>query len=167
MTNIRRYKGKGKTYFVTSVTLGRLPILVENIDFLWRAVDSAKSKSPFELIAWVILPDHFHLLIDPRNHDLSELMRRIKLSFSAHYRKRIGITNGRVWQYRFWDHIIRNGDDMNRHIDYTHYNPVKHGLVLDPSAYPYSSIRAYCETGLYARDWGVKDGIDIVGEFGE
>ena len=167
MTNIRRHFKKGNIYFLTHVTERRMPILADNFDLLWQAMQSMKTKFPFKLMACAVLPDHLHMLIDPGEQDLSELIRRIKLSFSANYRRRTGIRGGRVWQYRFWDHIIRDPDDMNRHIDYIHYNPVKHGLVTDPFEYPHSSMHEYYERGYYASDWGMKEVINIAGEFGE
>ena len=70
-------------------------------------------------------------------------------------------------RYRFWDHVIRDENDMNSHLDYIHYNPVKHGLVDDPFDWKDSSIHGYHRRGLYERDWGVSREIDFVGEFGE
>jgi putative transposase len=152
---------------MTHVTENRAPLLIENFDFLWRAIESVKTNPPFALIAWVALRDHFHLIVDPGQHDLSGLMRRIKLSLSSRYRRRAGLDSGRVWQYRFWDHVICDQADMNRHIDYIHYNPVKHGLVVRPFDHPYSSIHDFRQQGLYADDWGIKEEIAFEGEFGE
>ncbi|MFH2089742.1 MAG: transposase [Pseudomonadota bacterium] len=152
---------------MTHVTQNRDPLLIDNFDFLRQAISSVQMKLPYELIAWVAIPDHFHLIIDPDVHDFSGLMRRIKLSFSAHLRKREGVDCGRVWQYRFWDHIIRDQDDLNRHIDYIHYNPVKHGLVASPFDHPYSSIHEYRKRGYYRDDWGTKEEIIFDGKFGE
>ena len=167
MTNIRRYKRDGNVYFMTHVTVNRITVLVDNFDLLWPAIESVWTKFPYELIAWVVLPEHLHLLLDPGRHDLSGLMRRIKLSFSGRLRCRRQLTAGRVWQYRFWDHVIRNQADMNRHIDYIHYNPVKHGLVTAPCDYRYSSFHDYRKQGYYADDWGAERPMIFDGEFGE
>lgn len=167
MTNIRRYFDKGNIYFLTHVTNNRLPILVRNFDLFWEALCSFGKDFEFEIIAWVVLPDHFHIIIDPEDADLSNLMRKIKLSFAANYRKRAGLNSGRVWQYRFWDHIIRNNEDMSRHIDYIHYNPVKHSLVRSPFEYPHSSIHKYFGEGYYDHDWGIKDDPSTEGNYGE
>ena len=103
----------------------------------------------YENIAWALLPDHFHLLIDPKGNDLSVLMKKVKLSFSANYRKFKSIKSGKIWQNRFWDHIIRNEEDYNNHLNYIHYNPVEAGLVTRPEDYLYSSARDYAyEQGL-------------------
>jgi len=134
---------------------------------LWESINSYQEKDGFDLISWVILPDHMHLLVNPKKNNLSLLMRRIKLSFSTRYRRVCQIKSGRVWQYRFWDHIIRDQNDMNHHFDYIHYNPVKHGYVKSPFDWVYSSIHEYKEKGIYQDDWGVKNEIIFNGRFGE
>ncbi len=129
MTNIRRYFRKGNLYFLTHITHNRMPILVSNHDLLQTAIDT-KLKKPTELLAWVVMPDHLHVIIDPDQIDLSLLMRQFKLSFVARYRERAGLRRGRVWQYRFWDHQIRNESDLKLHLDYIRYDPVKHGVDI-------------------------------------
>jgi putative transposase len=106
-------------------------------------------------------------LIDAKGNDISTLMKKLKLSFSARYRKAEGLKSGRVWQYRYWDHIIRNQKDMDRHMDYIHYNPVKHRFVVDPFKYHYSSIHQYYKNGHYSNDWGMKESIEFEDGFGE
>ncbi len=144
-----------------------MPILIDQFDLLWPAIQTVKKEMPFDLIAWVVLSDHLHMVIDPLENDLSSLMKRIKLSFSTSYRKRAGRREGRVWQYRFWDHIIRDQSDMNRHIDYIHYNSVKHGLTASPFDWKYSSIHEYLRDGYYPKDWGVEGVLEFEGAFGE
>ena len=165
MSNIRRYFKKGNIYFLTHVTYQRQPILSENMDLLLNSLFKFTLKTPYNIIAWVILPEHFHVLIDPFDNNLSLLMRKIKLSFSSSYRKQTNLNSGRTWQYRFWDHVIRDETDMNNHIDYIHYNPVKHGLVERPFDWKFSSIHNYKE--YYQDNWGVKKIIKFDGEFGE
>ena len=166
MTNIRRYFNEGNIYFLTHVTKNRCPLLINHVDLLQNSIKNSQEKFPFIIIAWVILPDHFHMLIDPVDCHLSSLMRKIKLSFSKKIRNQIGVNSSRIWQNRYWDHIIRNEEDFNLHIDYIHYNPVKHGIVNDPFKYSYSSIHKYYKEGFYAREWGAKE-IKFVGEYGE
>ncbi len=167
MTNIRRYFLSGNYYFMTHVTHNRAPILVEHFDILWAAICDIKNRYPFEIIAWCILPDHVHILINPGQTQISAVMRRIKLSFANRYRNRIGVKRGRIWQNRFWDHQIRNEIDLNRHIDYIHYNAVKHGLVDAPTEYRYSSFANYFREGYYAADWGILKPRNNNGDFGE
>jgi putative transposase len=167
MSLLRRYYSAGYVYFVTVVTYDRKPILTDNYDLFNRAMEIADKQIPFKNIAGVILPEHFHTIIDPGDGDLSEIIKRIKLSFGGQYRDRYGLKSGRLWQLRFWDHVIRNTRDMNRHIDYIHYNPVRHGLVRRPIDYEYSSFGAYMKQGYYSSDWGVNRKIEVSGEFGE
>jgi putative transposase len=70
------------------------------------------------------------------------------------------------WQRRFWEHQIRNDLDFERHVDYIHYNPVKHGLVTQVSQWPYSTFHRYVNHGVYPRDWGNDPG-EVVGDAGE
>jgi putative transposase len=167
MTNIRRHFEPGQICFLTHVTFNREPLLITHFDLLWQAIETYRLDCGFDLVAWVVLPNHMHLLIAPNDNDVSLLMSRIKLSFSAQVRRKLGLPDGRVWQYRFWDRIMRDQNDTNTHIDYIHYNPVKHECVTDPFAWTYSSLAEYHARGLYARDWGVKETLEFEGEFGE
>jgi putative transposase len=64
-----------------------------------------------------------------------------------------------LWQRRFWEHEIRDQEDFNRHFDYIHWNPVKHGHVARIIDWPYSTFHKYVAQGVYSSDWG-GDGID-------
>jgi putative transposase len=128
-----------------------------------QKISHAKSV---DLIAWVILPDHFHVVVDIERLTISSYMQSAKQSFSMKYLERTG-QSGKVWQYRFWDHIVRGEDDLRRHLDYIHYNPVKHGIVADPFSYRLSSAAVYLERGQYERDWGTRSEPDLDGEYGE
>ena len=143
MKKFRRYFRYGDICFITNVTYERAPLLIENIELFEEALANTKSKCPIELIAWVILPDHHHFIIDPGIHNVSNIMQRLKLSFASLCRKAEGFRSGRIWQNRFWDHIIRDEDDLCRHIDYIHFNPVKHGIVKSPFAWKHSSVFQY------------------------
>ncbi|MFQ5452576.1 MAG: transposase [Candidatus Zixiibacteriota bacterium] len=166
MSKLKRYNNNGNIYFVTNVTNNRNTILIDNSTLLYDTLNDIESRYNVILIAWVLLPDHFHLLIDTKDYNLSDLMQKIKLSFSKKYRFQLNV-GGQIWQKRFWDHIIRNQLDMNAHIDYIHYNPVKHGYVKKPIDWKHSSFHKYLEEGFYNDDWGVKDQIEIDGNFGE
>jgi putative transposase len=88
-------------------------------------------------------------------HAISAIMQSVKLRFTHRYKKTLGINNGNpVWQRRFWDHIARDQNDINRHLDYIHYNPVKHGYAPGPLDYSFSSFPTYVERGVYRLDWG-------------
>ncbi len=165
MSNIRRYYKEGQVYFITCVTHKRKRILTPNIDLFWDGVESTKNRLAFKILAWVINPDHFHMIIDPKNSDLSDIVKRMKLSFSKKIRFRYKGVTGRIWQNRFWDHVIRDQKDLDKHLDYIHYNPVKHNLAESPYEYEYSSIHKYSD--FYGDDWGAKEPININGQFGE
>jgi len=120
----------------------------------------------FKIPAFVALPDHVHILINPGGTNVSLILQRIKLSFSKKVRYLLGQSSGQIWQKRFWDHIIRNQEDMNKHIDYIHYNPVKHGYTNRPHDWKYSTFPEYYKRGYYSEDWGEMDPL-IKGEFGE
>jgi len=167
MTNIRRYFRDNDIVFITSVTHKRRLILIDNFSILWDAIHKQLEKNIIDLRAWVVLPDHFHLLLSAQGINFSDLLRKIKLSFSSSYRKKNHLKSGRIWQYRFWDHIIRDQDDLNKHIDYIHYNPVKHGLTFDPFKWKYSSFRKCFNDGFYTEGWGVKDKLNFGEDFGE
>ncbi len=164
MSNLRRYYATGQVYFTTHVTYRRAPILAGNELLLLDAFNRVRRRHSFLLLAWAIMPDHFHAILIPRYNDLSEIARRVKLSFSYRYKRIRADRRGRLWQYRFWDHVIRDDEDMRRHTQYIHFNPVKHGLVEDPAAYPWSSYHRFCEDG---EGPVVKDVIAGQGEFGE
>jgi putative transposase len=167
MRNVKRYYLPNRIYFVTHVTHNRDPILVDNFDILWKVLENHRVNNNYRLIAWVVLPDHWHALIDPKANDMALLMKKIKLSFSSYYRKDTNLNTVKLWQHRYWDHMIRNQADFNRHIDYIHYNPVKHGLVNRPMDYRYSSFGDYFKGGVYNSDWGSNKGIGTDGEYGE
>ena len=167
MKNLRRYFKKGHLYFLTHVTNNREKILINNFDLLWCSISKYKKESQYNLIAWVVLPEHMHFILDPIDNDISKLMKKIKLSFSMNYLKSQNLRSGRIWQNRFWDHQIRNENDLNKHIDYIHFNPVKHNHVSTPKNWRYSSFKQYLERGVYPNDWGRKKTIEIEGDFGE
>jgi putative transposase len=152
---------------VTSVTHGRTPLLIEHFSLFWEAVERSKDRSHIEVIAWVVLPEHFHMIIDPKGEELSGVLRRMKLSFANQFYREGGEVGGRIWQPRFWDHIIRDQEDMNRHIDYIHYNPVKHGHTANHHQWGYSSLGKYLKDGYYSADWGVNERLHFSGGYGE
>ncbi len=165
LVKIKRIYCKGYSYFITNVTYDRRPILLDNVDLLWKSIDSIHNRIDFDLMAWVILPEHFHFLIDIKEANISDVLQRIKLSFSNNYRQIYGFDYGKVWQNGFWDHIIRDEPDLNNHLNYIHFNPVKHGLINRPFDYEQSSMRKYKDN--YAEDWGVIEAPEFEGKFGE
>lgn len=166
MSKLLRYYEPGQCCFFTSVTYRRQRILDVNPRLLLRAVCRARKSSRFDVLAWVVLPDHIHAIFEAPNADVPRIMQQIKLSFSLQWRWLYG-GSGPVWQHRYWDHIIRSQEDMNKHLDYIHYNAVKHGLADGPSEWRLSSFRSYLQKGLYDIDWGQHNTGDNVGDYGE
>jgi putative transposase len=167
MSRLRRYNCEGYPYFTTCVTHRRYPILTDHFGIFRESMKFTRRIFVLDIVAWVVLPDHFHFIVSQKDATISEIMRRLKTKFSGLYRSTHSLQSGPLWQKRFWDHVIRDDNDMNRHIDYIHYNPVRHGLVRQPADYAFSSFSKYVEQGLYAADWGSIDTIQIDGDFGE
>ncbi len=163
----RRAKTPGATYFFTLVTHNRRKFLCapENIVLLRQAFRYVMTGHPFKIEAIVVLPDHIHSLwtLPAGDADFSTRWRLIKSYFSHHcattYQGQVSASRQSkqekaVWQRRFWEHQIRDEDDFIRHVEYIHYNPVKHGLVNAPLDWAHSSFRRYVEAGRYPADWG-------------
>jgi putative transposase len=163
----RRVKTKGATYFFTVVTYNRHKILChnKNINLLRGAFQYVMEKHPFKIDAIVILPDHLHCLwtLPEGDGDFSTRWRLIKSYFSRQcdtkYQGKISASRQSkkekaIWQRRFWEHQIRNEQDFINHVDYIHYNPVRHELVATPKDWQYSSFHRYVQDGIYDESWG-------------
>jgi len=167
MTYYRRTR-IGTTFFFTLVTYHRRPILCYSTIrlSLRRAIDDVRKTRPFAINAWVLMPDHLHCVwtLPSGDSDFSmrwSLIKRSVSSFSpdvvldpdvrnASARKHREST---IWQRRFWEHLIRDDADFERHLDYIHYNPVRHGYVTRAVDWPYSTIHRYVRDGVYPIDW--------------
>ena len=156
MPNYHRFRVEGGTYFFTVVTYHRRPFLVTPSaqKILHDAWETAQTRFPFETLAVCLLPDHLHCMwkLPEGDSNYSIRWRVIKNLFSARYLKKIGIEEQRnesrkkrheaaIWQRRFWEHWIRDDHDFFNHMNYNHYNPVKHGYVSRPDDWEYSSYR--------------------------
>ncbi len=168
MSNYRRVYLPGGTYFFTVVTLDRVPVFIneDRVEALRQAFRKVMAVRPFRIDAMVVLPEHLHciLRLPEGDADYSSRWREIKKAAS----RRIGMdTNARnermVWQRRFWEHAIRDEEDWRRHVDYIHYNPVKHGLVSSPGEWAWSSFGNAVSKGWYEETWGANEPITIVG----
>ena len=168
MPNYRRAYTEGGTYFFTLVTHQRTPIFTENVFIteLKNAIKEVKLHSPFDVKAWVVLPDHMPFVwsLPPGDSNYSKRIGKIKVEFTK--RIKAGVNNlnpqiqsklnkreSNIWQRRFWEHEIRNQSDLQKHVDYVHYNPVKHGLVKNVVDWPYSTFHKYVRTGVYHKSW--------------
>ncbi len=176
MPEYRRAYIPGGSFFFTLVTNQRRKILTlpESREALRYAFSMVQNLNSFEIIAICLLPDHLHCIwtLPVVDADYSTRWKMIKAFFSRKYLRAGGmsgeislskIQKGEVgvWQRRFWEHTLRDEIDFNRHLDYLHFNPVKHGLVEEVSAWPWSSFHRYVRTGYYPVDWGGNDHLKL------
>jgi putative transposase len=162
MVRYRRNFVPGGTYFFTVALADRTSsALVHHVSDLRVAFRIARHERPFTIEAIVILPEHLHAIwtLPPGDSDFSGRWRRIKAHFT-HRLVAAGVPVKRhrdgkyaLWQRRFWEHTIRNEIDFERHVDYVHFNPVKHKLVRRAREWPYSSFHVYVRRGLKPADW--------------
>jgi len=173
MTEYRRAKIQGATYFFTVNCAERHGnhLLVDSIDLLRQIFRKVKSEDPFEIDAMVVLPEHLHCIwtLPPGDADYQTHWALIKAGFSraipvGERRSMSRIKRGErgIWQRRYWEHLIRDDQDFERHVDYIHWNPVKHGWVRRVGDWPHSSFHAYVRRGIYPVNWAceLKEAID-------
>ena len=177
MSWYRRVRLEGGVFFFTVVTYQRQPILntelgVKCLRNAWRKTNATM---PFRVEAVCVLPDHLHTIwsLPEGDDDYSTRWRKLKGVFSREYRAGGG-SHGEakpsrrrkrevgVWQRRYWEHRIRNVDDFRRHVEYTHFNPVKHGYVTSLADWPLSSFHDHVKKGWIGADWGTIEPDDIV-----
>ena len=159
MSNYRRIRILGGTFFFTLVTYRRTPFFVDDdaVEVLRDAFRRVKNQRDFHIDAIVILPDHLHciLKLPEQDSDYAGRWREIKKLTSRKLSPDSNVQRKRnVWQKRFWEHAIRDEKDWRQHMDYIHYNPVKHGLVSSPADWRWSSFHKFVERGWYEASWG-------------
>src|SRR4051812_13840894 len=136
----RRLRHAGGIYFFTVVTADRRPVFEspDAVAALREALQDVAGSRPFTMLAYALMPDHFHCIwrLPEDDSDFSTRWRLIKLSMT--HKLKIP-----VWQERFWEHLIRDETDFERPMDFVHFNPVKHALANDACAWPHSSLAAY------------------------
>jgi putative transposase len=147
MRNVRRHELLGRPVFLTIVCAQHRPLLRGHESVVIQALAQTRDELHAKVYAHVVMADHLHLVLGELA-SFSIFVLRLKLKV----RRRLG--NGAIWQDRFFDHIIRDEADLHRHLDYVHYNPVKHAVVDQPEAYAFSSYARYLRRGWYATGWG-------------
>lgn len=170
--NYRRAKTKGGTYFFTVVTHARKNILCaeKNVKLIKDAFKKVTKDHPFNIDAFVLLPDHFHCVwtLPENDNDFSTRLRLTKSYFTrkcdARYKTKASNSRAKkkeqsIWQRRFWEHQIKNEKDYEAHVDYIHFNPVKHGYANSPYEWKHSTFHRYVEKGIYGADWSANDEI--------
>ena len=162
MVGYRRNLVPGGTYFFTATLADRYStMLTQHVDALRASVRTIRHRHPFQIDAAVILPDHFHIVMTLPDGDFnfSTRLQLVKRGFTDSVikagQKIERYANGEyaLWQRRFWEHTIRDERDFETHVDYVHFNPVKHGLVTRVSDWPYSSFHRYVKAELLPDDW--------------
>jgi len=152
----RREYIAGGCYFFTVVTARRRRLLAhpEALSLLRDALRHVRRHHAFQIDAMVVLPDHLHCIWTlPRDDDDFSLRWQL---IKRYYHKHTAAEKP-CWQKRFWEHHILDDADYRNHVDYIHYNPVRHGYVLQPGQWPHSSFRRFVRRGFYTPDWGGAD----------
>jgi putative transposase len=180
VSQYRRANTPGGSYFFALVSYRRQAILCDEPirNTLREGIKTVQSSRPFTIDALVLLPDHLHCLwtLPPEDADFSGrwslIKRRVSLVCAELYKREEWLSTSKkkhrestIWQRRFWEHQIRDQADYDRHLDYIHYNPVKHGLCNSPADWPYSTLHRYIRAEKYPSNWAVSvksfDNIDF------
>ena len=151
----------------------RKPVFIDNIDILRTAFRNVQKLYKFEIVAICILPEHIHLILHPENiNNYPKIISSIKHYFSRNVGQvcptddlKIGYKNKRekgIFQRRYWEHTIKDEEELNNQINYIHYNPVKHGLVNNVKDWLYSSFHKFVKLGLYENNWGAEKDIESI-----
>jgi len=183
MATFRRDATPGSTWFFTAVTGDRRPWLAcrTAIACLREAMATTKRLHPFGIIAAVVLPDHVHMLWQLPEGDAEygtrwalikratakALQARNAAPRFVPRRSQARRHESGLWQRRFWEHRIRDDADLQRHVDYIHYNPVKHGYAARASDWPCSSIHRYIGLGWIDANWAAEPATGMAGRMGE
>ena len=174
MVNYRREYILGSTVFLTITLKNRQSDWLScYINELKNAIKTARQRSPFDVIAICVLPEHLHIVMELPSNDsnFSHRVRLIKSLFSQQLALKLALRpNARgeydIWQRRFWEHTIRDEADLQRCVDYVHFNPVKHGLVTQVKDWPFSSFHREVREGRLAENWGGENA-QTTGDWGE
>jgi putative transposase len=176
MTNYRRnFVPGGCLFFTVNLAERKSRLLTDHVDFLRAAFRHTRARYPFTVDAIVVLPDHLHSIwsLPDNDADYATRWRLIKATFSralpageriSPSRRRKGERG--IWQRRYWEHTLRDERDYEQHVDYIHFNAVKHGWVTRVRDWPYSSFHRMVRLGVYPLDWGGDVAIDTTA-FGE
>lgn len=155
--NYKRLFIENTYIFFTIVTYKRKQILINNIDLLRKSFEQCKKIYHFDIFSIVIIPDHIHMIIKPDNiNEYPKIIGQIKSYFTKNVNIEYEINNNReatIWQRRYWEHTISDENDLYRHLDYIHFNPVKHGYVKSVKEWMFSSFAKFVKMKYYEPDW--------------
>jgi putative transposase len=153
----------GMWFFTVNLSDRTSDLLVREIGLLRASAREVRRRYPCRVIAAVVLPDHLHAILQlpAGDADFPGRWRFLKTLFVRALPRSEYIPGNRarrgergIWQRRYWEHMIRDEDDLRAHVDYVHVNPVKHGLVSRVRDWPHSSFSAYVRAGVLPVDWG-------------
>jgi len=148
MANYKRLFLDGHSYYFTIVTHKRNPILIDNIELLRESFRESKRFYIFTIDAIVVLPDHMHMIITPKDvRDYPRIIKSIKYNFSRHFNVEEEQSISRykrkikpIWQKRYYEHTIRDEKDYMRCLEYIRNNPLKHHYVANDEQWEYMSL---------------------------
>lgn len=176
MTDYRRQWHAGGTFFFTVAIADRSSsLLVDRIEDLKQSIRHVHNTKPFHIVAMVVLPEHLHTIwtLPENDADYATRWKMIKAKFSRGMPRdeprstsRVAKGERGIWQRRYWEHTIRDDEDFRRHMDYIHYNPVKHCVVRAVVDWPHSTFHQYVRDGVYPADWGGATDVEAAA-FGE
>lgn len=161
----RAFAPGGTFFFTVNLADRSESLFTDYIDELRAIVMRVRDMHPFHIDAMVVLPEHIHVIwtLPPGDTDYPTRWALIKAGFSSKLPKteRISASRSRkgergIWQRRYWEHLIRDENDFARHVDYIHYNPVKHGYVNSPCDWPHSSVHRFIREGMLPPGWGAE-----------
>lgn len=159
----RNYLAGGTFFFTVKLADPKSRLLVEHIDLLREAYASVQKRYPFETVAICVMPNHLHAIwtLPDGDSDYSLRWRLIKTGFSNHFSASSALSASKqrrhekgIWQRRFYEHTVHNDADLQRCVDYVHFNPVKHGFAASVKDWPFSSFHRFVRDGLLPPDWG-------------
>jgi len=136
-----------RTFFVTSITAGRRSVfqVIRNADLFLKVLQENRAKNRFLLHEYVVMPDHFHLLISPTSDvSLEKAMQYVKGGFSFRVKKEFG-SNLEIWERSFNEVRIKDPHQYAQFREYIHMNPIRAGQAQAPGDYPYSSAHSGAE----------------------
>ena len=143
---------------VTCETFGRQAALSSkpSMHLMRPVLGAVKRRHPFQMLGFVFLPDHAHLLIKPADGvTLDQIMHDLFNTFEHDHREMMGIpSSAPVWQRSYRKVRVHEIDEFADRLDFIHYNPVDHGLAERPEEWPHSSYAAWVERNVYKLGWG-------------
>ncbi len=163
--NYRRVFVPNTYLHIIITSYNKKPLFIDNIDILRTAFKNTMQVYKYEIIAICVLPEHIHLILYPKDiNNYPKIISSIKHYFSRNVGQvcptddlKIGYKNKQekgIFQRRYWKHTIKNEEELNKQINYIHYNPVKHGYIHSVKDWDFSSFHKFVQLGLYEENWG-------------